>query len=223
MFRPAPRRQDRRDSARPVSRPGLVAVFLLVLLAPLALRAEQPEAERAAASAVIETFYDELLAVMQEAETLGFAGRFERLEPAMTASYNLPAMARASVAAAWENFGPEDQAAFVVAFTRMSVSTYAARFDGWSGQSFEVDDVVDGPRDTLLVRTRLVKPDGDAVPLDYLMRNYDGDWRIIDVLLDGRISELAKNRSEYGSVLAREGYDGLMQRIADHIDGLGDS
>ena len=223
MFRPASRRRGRSESTRRVSLRPVVALCLLVLVAPVAALAEQPEAARSAARAVIEEFYGELLSVMRDAENLGFAGRYERLEPAMTGSYNLPAMARASVAAAWETFGPEDQAAFVAAFTRMSVSTYAARFNGWSGQVFEVDSVADGPRDTLLVRTRLVKPDGNEVPLDYLMRRYDEGWRIIDVLLDGRISELAKNRSEYGSVLAREGYDGLMQRIADHIDGLGDS
>ena len=40
-----------------------------------------------------------------------------------------------------------------------------------------------------------------------------GRWRIVDVFLDGTISEIATKRSEYTSILDKEGFDGLLTRI----------
>ena len=45
------------------------------------------------------------------------------------------------------------------------------------------------------------------------MRPVKGRWRIVDVLLDGSISELAMRRSEYRRVLKKNGVDGLIQTL----------
>ncbi|MGI9431564.1 MAG: ABC transporter substrate-binding protein, partial [Myxococcota bacterium] len=46
----------------------------------------------------------------------------------------------------------------------------------------------------------------------------EGAWRIIDVFLNGTVSELALRRSEYSSVIRSDGYealrDGLREKIA---------
>ncbi|HEX6840514.1 MAG TPA: ABC transporter substrate-binding protein, partial [Stellaceae bacterium] len=64
-----------------------------------------------------------------------------------------------------------------------------------------------------LVETRIVKPDGEPVSINYLMR-HDGDgWRIGDVYLTGTISELATRRAEFSSVLRSQGVDGLIQAL----------
>jgi len=44
----------------------------------------------------------------------------------------------------------------------------------------------------------------EPVRLDYLVRQTEGMWKIIDVFLNGNISQLAARRSEY-SALVREG------------------
>jgi phospholipid transport system substrate-binding protein len=63
------------------------------------------------------------------------------------------------------------------------------------------------------VRTRLRKADGETVRLDYLLRQFDSQWLIIDVLAKGSYSELATRRSEYISVLKREGFEGLIAKL----------
>src|SRR3546814_5674506 len=71
-----------------------------------------------------------------------------------------------------------------------------------------------------LVRTRLIKSDGEAVALNYLMRPGDEGWQIVDIFLKGSISELATRRSEYSSVLRREGYDKLIAMLSQKIAHL---
>jgi phospholipid transport system substrate-binding protein len=95
----------------------------------------------------------------------------------------------------------------------LSVATYAARFNGFSGESFETLGQRQGPRDMTLVDTRIVRTDGPPVPITYVMAERDGEWRIVDVLLDKSISELAVRRSEYNQVLRTSGTEGLTETL----------
>ena len=88
---------------------------------------------------------------------------------------------------------PDQRDRLAERFAAMSVATYAARFDGYSGQSFEVLDPQRGPQNAVIVPSRLVRPEDEPIALDYRMRQDDsGAWRIVDVYLKGRFSELAR-------------------------------
>ena len=76
-------------------------------------------------------------------------------------------------------------------------------------------EAIEQPRGRVLVRNRLVTGDGEAISIDYLLGEFDGHWRIVDVFLDGTISEIATKRSEYGGILKRDGLDGLLTRITE--------
>ncbi|MEK9723668.1 MAG: ABC transporter substrate-binding protein, partial [Rhodospirillaceae bacterium] len=58
------------------------------------------------------------------------------------------------------------------------------------------------------------------VPLTYVTREVQGAWRIIDVLVDAGISELAVRRSEYRLILKTDGIDGLITVLGDKASAL---
>ena len=113
----------------------------------------------------------------------------------------------------------QEQARLVEVFGRLSTATFAARFDGYGGEVFEITGEEAQPRGAVLVLNRLVKTDGDAVPINYLMREGETGWRIVDVFLDAKFSEIAVKRSEYTAVIQRYGLAVLIevmeQKIAD--------
>lgn len=161
-----------------------------------------------------------LLEVMQAAETLGYQGRYERLDPVLRATFNFPVMARISIGRHWSKLDEAQQARMAETFARMSVATFAARFDGFSGERFEVLGEEEGLRKTILVRNHLILPDGEVIPLNYLFRKAKDRWRAVDVYLDAKFSELATKRSEYSAILGREGFDGLIAAIERKIEEL---
>jgi phospholipid transport system substrate-binding protein len=167
---------------------------------------------------VVETFYRALIDVMKQATTLGFDGRYKRLQPAIDSAFNLPLMVRLAVGPQWTQLSPDQQRRLTDAFRRFSIATYASRFDGYDGEHFEVrgekPNVAGGGT---LVETRLVATKGEAVELNYLLRQEEGRWQIIDVFLSGTISELATRRSEFTSVLRRDGPDGLATMLERKI------
>jgi phospholipid transport system substrate-binding protein len=61
-----------------------------------------------------------------------------------------------------------------------------------------------------IVQIRIVKSNGEPVSMNYLMRQNNGEWQVDDICLTGTISQLATLRSQFSSVLAREGPNGLV-------------
>jgi phospholipid transport system substrate-binding protein len=165
------------------------------------------------ASQVIDALHSALLDVMQRAEALGYQGRFTTLEPAVTRAYDLPFMAEKSVGRSWQDLDAAQRERLVEAFRRLSIAHYAARFDAYGGERFEILGQEPAPLDTVMVRSRIVRPEDEDVELTYRMHETPDGWRIVDVYLRGTLSELAMRRSEYSSVLRREGLDALLQAL----------
>jgi phospholipid transport system substrate-binding protein len=171
-------------------------------------------------SAVVEAFYAVLLEVMKQATNLGFEGRYRRLQPAIEAAFNLPLMIRLAVGPQWNSLTPAQQGRLLEAFRRFTVGTYASRFDGFEGEHFEVTGEAPSPSGGTLVQTRLVPPKQDPVELNYLLRQGDAGWQIIDVFLSGTVSQLATWRAEFTSVLRRDGADGLVGLLENKLAAL---
>jgi phospholipid transport system substrate-binding protein len=205
--------------ARSPARASLGCALAAALLVAAATRAPaDPTApEPAAAAQAIEGLYAVLLAAMKDAERLGYEGRLREIGPTLRARYDFPFMAEKSVGRSWKQLDEAQRAKLVDAFARLAVATYAARFDGFDGERFETLGTEAATHDTLLVKTRIVRGSGETVPLDYRMRPAGGEWRIIDVFLNGTVSELALRRAEYGSRLKRDGFDALLATIEEKI------
>ena len=135
-------------------------------------------------------------------------------------TYDLPLMTRIAVGQNWAALTPEQQKAVVAAFTRMTTATYASRFDGFSGEQFVILQTVDQKNGDKIVKTQIIQSNGKPVALSYLVRNTGSDWRIIDVYLNGTISELANRRAEFGAVLKSGGADGLVSSLNKQGDKL---
>lgn len=190
----------------------LLAMLLLLIVTTSPAFAVQKSPRQA-----VERLNAGLLEIMKNAEALGYQGRLKQFAPLLDETYNLAAMARAAVGRQWEELSGPQRRRLVDAFTRMTRATYASRFDGYSGERFEVMGDEPGVQDLVLVKSRLIKTDGESVALDYMTKDFDGQWRIVDVYYDGKYSELARLRAEFGSVLRREGLEGLIAKIEAKI------
>ena len=181
-------------------------------------------AEEKVASAVIESLHVSLLAMMKDADILGFEGRRKYMEPVVAQSFNMPIIAYLSTKYIWKKFNENQRKQLTNVLERLSVATFAARFKGYSGESFRVLSEEPAAQDSVFVNTELVKADGDVIVLKYLLHQSDIGWRIIDVYFLGIHSELSMRRSEYLTVFQRDGFEGLLselkQKTADYAAGL---
>ncbi len=174
-------------------------------------------AAQTVANDVVESLHDSLLSVMKDADALGFEGRRKRLAPVIAGAFDMALIARGSTGRHWRQFDADERERLVHKLTDLTIATYAARFDDYAGEKFQVLWQEPAPRGTVLVHTRLVKGDGEEIELNYLLRPADDGWRIVDVYLKGIYSELAIKRSVYTSLIKRGGLEGLFTAIDDKI------
>jgi phospholipid transport system substrate-binding protein len=189
----------------------------------VAYATESPEPPAADAVKVVEALHTAVLGVMKEADTLGYQGRCDRLAPVLRDLYDIPFMAQKSVGRYWKTTSEQERQHLLKTFTEFMIANYAGNFDGYSGQVFETLDEEPSTHGTVLVRTRILETDGEATQLNYRLRPVDGEWKIIDVYLNGTVSELALRRSEYSSLIQREGFDSLIVALNRKITDLSQS
>ena len=192
------------------------ASFILVLILcvrPPAFAGETSSTGGEGARHIIDQFHASLLAVMKQADKSGVKTRYQVLEPEIEKRFNLRLMIALATGRYWRTAGKDTREQLTKAFHRFTTATYASRFSGYSGQSFKTLGVSTGPRKTELVTTKIKRPNKSSVSLTYVTRMARTGWRIVDVLIDDGISELAVRRSEYRSVLKSDGVDGLIRLL----------
>ena len=196
---------------------------LLALTAGLALGmlSYPVNAAQASGGDTVKGLYDALLSTMKNARTLGQSGRFAQLDPVIRRSFDIASMARLSVGPSWTGLSEAQRQHASDSYGRYISATYADHFDSYAGQKLEV--IGEEPAASgVMVRSRIIKADGEPVKVDYMMRRSGESWLISDIYLDSAISEVATRRSEFAAILKREGIDGLiavLNRKADILTG----
>ena len=189
--------------------------------AALALVAFQPAFAAGDAKSTVESFDSSLLDVMKNAQKLGYQGRFDRFDPVINKVYDIPLMTRISVGPQWSSLTPDQQAKVTDAFKKLSIATYASRFDGYGGESFQITGESSANGGDEIIDTKLVRPNDEPVELNYRLRKSGDDWKIIDVYLSGTISQLANYRSEFSATLRSGGADALVALINKKVADQG--
>ncbi len=160
----------------------------------------------------MRTLYSTLLQTMRNGPALGAQGRYERLMPVIRQVFDVELMTRLSVGPAWTGLTPAQRQQATDAFARYIAAVYADRFDSYSGERLEVTGTQPSTAGQI-VKSVIVKSDGEQVHINYLMRQTGAGWQIADVYLNGTISELATRRSEFAAILRSRGIDGLISTL----------
>src|SRR5271168_2251955 len=167
----------------------------------------------------VKGLYDVLLSTMKNGRTLGQSGRFTQLDPVIRRSFDIPSMARLSVGPSWASLSEAQRQQVTESFGRYISAIYADRFDSYAGQKLTV--IGEQPAAAgIMVRSQIVRANGEPVNIDYMMRRNGDSWLISDIYLDGAISEVATRRSEFAAILKSQGIDGLIAALNRKADIL---
>lgn len=175
-----------------------------------------PEAAEQSATATVERFHAYLLSAMRSVD-LDVAGRKEMLREVLASSFDVAAIARVSLGRHWRTLEAEQREQVESTLFELILTTYAARFDGYSGERFVTVGMGKASAGQMLLRTRIERSGGDPVRLDYLLRDTDDGPRILNVIANG-FSDLSVRRAEYTSIVERRGFEGLIVEMERLIE-----
>jgi phospholipid transport system substrate-binding protein len=199
---------------------GLVLTALIVVMPQFPSCAETTE-DAAEATTPIKRLDAALLAAMKAGRSTLFSQRFAALAPAIEETFDLDAVLAMSIGLGWPALPDVQKTQLRAAFERYSVATYAANFDSYDGQSFQLTPAVHRVGDgDVVVQTKLVATDRSATELDYVMRHGPSGWKAVDVLADGSISRVPMQRSEFSALLRSGGAPALTAALQQKVATL---
>jgi phospholipid transport system substrate-binding protein len=164
-----------------------------------------------------------LEAAMRSGHSVPFPERFDALAPLVDRAFDLETVLKVSIGMRWDSLDAEMRGRLLKAFRRFTIATYVANFDKYDGEQFEIVPGVREFGSDKIVGTEIASPGSSRIRLDYVMRDEAGVWRAVDVLLDGSISRVAVQRSDFRKILASGDAEALIaslkHKIADLSDG----
>ncbi len=161
---------------------------------------------------VVEGLHDLLIKSMKAGEKDSCPDRYHMLEPYILNAFDFPLISRIVLGRYWKKMDVPEQKRFVNIFSRMTVATYAERFDSYSGQSFKTVNAGPDSRRHFRVKTVLVKRNGEEISLDYTCRETGGRWKIVSVSAKG-VNDLSLKRADYSSFLKKHSVDELISKL----------
>ena len=126
--------------------------------------------------------------------------------------FDLPLITRLVIGRYWRKANEEQKQAFSIVFERHIVKVYTSQLGVYRDEKVEVRNVAARTDKDSIVSTEVMRESDPPLRIDWLVRERDGDYRIIDVAAEG-VSMMTTKRSEFSSVIARDGMDGLIEQL----------
>jgi phospholipid transport system substrate-binding protein len=192
-------------------KPFLAAMILAVAITSAHAQASVPPGS---ARAAVDELQSGMLGILKRTSGQPFEKRVEALCPLLEARMDVKLQAAMAVGrGTWNGWTPQQRDTYTDKFRDYLCAIYASRFRSFTGETLVVTGDRPGPAGAVIVNSEVRIPQEPSIPIDYVMRKAGDDWKVADLFLGGRISEVALRRSEFAGVLRAQGFDGLIAAI----------
>lgn len=219
MTQPSSRLTDTASIKRYL-RAGLGAVLLssvsVALVSPALAQIATPhtgaaQASQSAATAPINALYTALDQI-QAPGSGSTEARAQIVAPVIDRIFDLSTVLHNSIGMRYTTLSTDEQTRLLAAFREFTIARYVSSFKQGSEAKFTVNPAT-RPAPTggsTIVNTTIGGGSDSPTTINYVMMPSGGGYRIVDILLNGHISQVAAQRADFSSTLARGGADALV-------------
>jgi phospholipid transport system substrate-binding protein len=140
----------------------------------------------------------------------------EQLNAIWLQAFDVDGIGRAVLGKNWKKATDEQRKTYMDLFPKYVAKLYAIQFSDYSGQTFAVKGTKPGANDATIVNAEIDQPNGEPIKLDFIVQSVAQGLKITDVKVEG-VSLLVTKRSEFDSVVAQKGIDGLLQALRQKV------
>jgi phospholipid transport system substrate-binding protein len=172
------------------------------------------------APATVSQFYGSLVQVMKDGNQTPFQQRFRYLAPAVDDAFDLNNILRVSVGPEWGSIPDAQRQQLFAAFQAFTVATYVANFHSYNGQTISVSPATKSVSASKIVSSTITDPGNDSSRIDYVLRQEAARWKVVDILLEGTISRVAVQRSDFSSLVSEGNASQLIATLKRKVGNL---
>lgn len=140
----------------------------------------------------------------------------------LRANFDVPLITRLVVGRHWRRATADQQQAFALVFETHIVKIYTSQLGLYQNETVAIRNVAARSDHDTIVGTEVRRRSSDPpLQIDWLVRESNGIYKVIDIAAEG-VSMMTTKRSEFSSVILREGLDALIERLrelnADNVE-----
>lgn len=194
-----------------IARRGLLAMMAagLLMLGGIGT-AVTAKADDQAVQDFVSNLSNKTLAELSNQQT--DADRVAKLKPILQQYFDMPAISKYVLGGYWRKATPDQQKAFVDAFTDYVSVVYGKRFGQYTGQKMEIKRVHDEGSGRATAFTVVQAAGQDPLRVDWVIDTVDNAYHILDLKVEG-LSISDTHRQEFASVIQNNGGD--LQKLID--------
>ena len=185
---------------------GLLALCLGLFLPGAPARAETPRV-------VVEQTTSAVLAVLRNAG-LSSDEKRQRIEEIVYVRVDFETLSRLVLARNWSRLSTPQQAEFTEQFKQHLSLTYGRNIDKYRNEDATIVGEREEVRGDWTVQTKVLHGGPEDFVVDYRLRQRDGQWRIIDVIVEN-VSMVSNFRSQFQEIIANSGPDRLLRLLRE--------
>ena len=185
-----------------------VALLVLFIGPGVALATGEDEAR-----AVIQGTIDQVMAVLQN-ESLTDSQKVDELKAVAEAKFDFDRMSRLVLARNYRKLSEQERTEFLVEFKQHLTVTYGKGLKDYSGEKVTVGKGRLESNGDVTVKSQVVGGSIDEIKIDYRLRERDGSWYIIDVIIES-VSLISNFRSQIQEIVSSKGTRQLIQILRE--------
>ena len=189
----------------------VITTFTASLIAQVAVAQEGPDA-------LVRKNTTEILAALKADKDLA-AGNQKKIEKLADEKilplFNFVRMTQLAVGRNWRDANDTQKKSLIDEFRTLLVRTYSTSLTQFRNQTIDVKPTKMVAADTeVIVKTQVIQPGGQPIPIDYSMEKSGDSWKVYDVLIDG-VSLVTNYRSSFNTEIQKSGIDGLIKSLSE--------
>jgi phospholipid transport system substrate-binding protein len=181
---------------------------LVVALAGAARADEQTPSQ------VVDGLASQVLPILQDS-SLSAEQKRRRVEEIAYRAMDFNTLSKLVLARNWSKFSPAQQVEFEQEFKRHLSVTYGNNIENYNNEKVQILGERPEARGDVTVQTKILRGGHSAdVVVDYRLRQRDGQWKIIDVIVEN-VSLVSNFRSQFQDIVANGGPDRLIALLKE--------
>ncbi|MFC0500139.1 ABC transporter substrate-binding protein [Asaia krungthepensis] len=190
---------------------ALVSAPAALSLVSMSAPALAQSASQSAAVTPINDLYTALKQIQSPSSGTSEA-RAQIMAPVIDRIFDLSTVLHNSIGMRYTTLSTDEQTRLLAAFRQFTIARYVSSFKQGGTAQFTVNPATrPAPSGgSTIVSTTIGDGSDSATAINYVMMPSGGGYRIVDILLNGHISQVAAQRADFSSTLARGGADALV-------------
>ena len=189
---------------------------LITLFAVVAMLIPPTMSMAAGPTDLVKETIDGVIKILRDPSLKGPAkteARRLKLRERIQERFSFEEMAMRSLGKHWKGRSEGEKKEFVEVFGTLIENSYVSKIEGYTDEEVIYDGEI-VKDDASEVKTKIVTKSGTEIPINYRLKNNNGDWQVYDVIIEG-VSLIRNYRSQFNEALNTSSFTELVKQLKE--------